>query len=164
MEKIQVKYKMSLSARAIHTWIISSGWEHLHSIEKYILLSFYFLFHSFNNSPFLTQKYFHSCTILALLQETGFFSEIVFLAPKQLNSITSSHCHPQNVMKSFYMKFHKKSGSIIIIMMNIIIALTSRYSVSIQKCGDRFRDRFCPPKYKHLNITVKDDKGSSSIA
>lgn len=40
MEKIDVKYKMSsLLAREIHTQNISFGWEHLHNIEKYILLS-----------------------------------------------------------------------------------------------------------------------------
>lgn len=157
MERTEVKYKMgSLSAREIHTQNISSGWEHLHNTEKYILLSQIFTSFFFpliicahsSKRPFILVQFCLCFSKMYFSQEFCVFS---FQAIKlhQHQSLPSLE-HGSVVgppVKKVQVNSMRNEVLLIIIMINLIIALCSRYSSSFQEYEDRFRNRFVPPRH-----------------
>lgn len=115
----------SLSDKEIHTQNMSSGWEHLYNIEKYMLLSCAFtsFFHFSNNSPSSPQNPFNLVQFCLCFSKLGFFfcfsSGVVFSGTKQEDSINirviatvrTWFCG-RTTSKKFLDKFHEKSGSI----------------------------------------------------
>lgn len=153
----------SLSAGEIHIQNINSGWKYLYNIEKHILLSYiltsFFFFFNTSSSPHPAS--FHCCTFLfclgfsklAFSQESGVFcSQATKLSASA--SLPCSECGSvvRLLVKRFQIHSVINQFLLIIIMMNIITVLCSKYAVSFQEYEDRFSDRVCPVRYKHLNI------------
>lgn len=147
----------SLSDKEIHTQNMSSGWEHLYNIEKYMLLSCAFtsFFHFSNNSPSSPQNPFNLVQFCLCFSKLGFVfffpQELCFQAPSKKTPSTSESL-PQSergsvvglLVKSFQINSMRNQVLLITIMINMIMALCSKCSVSLQKYEDRFGDRSCP--------------------